>query len=112
MYNKWNNPKDEVKVTDLSLFEKAVLDRNEGKIQAPIVSMEGMEIDYFLYQIHVHHMNLKIMSSGMTMRGINLKKLKQYYGLTGQSTIVCLEDFENMLDAYGIEHKKKSKKVD
>jgi hypothetical protein len=111
MYNKWNNPNDQVKVTDLSLFEKAVLDHSEGKIQAPIVSMEGMKIDYFLYQIHVHHMNLKIMAGGMKMRGMNLKTLKQYYGLTGQSTMACLKDFENMMDAYGIDHKKRSKKA-
>jgi hypothetical protein len=81
-------------------FEVAYKQVMEGLLKAPSVNYQGQGIPYFRYQLSVHKFNLSIMSSGMTCRGVKLKDLKNYYGLTGKSAKECLEQFEVILDNY------------
>jgi hypothetical protein len=81
-------------------FEIAQQQAAEGKLQTPKVSASGKNIDYFGYQISVHKFNLGIMASGMLCRGVKLKDLKQYYGLTGKSAKDCLTQFNVIVEAY------------
>lgn len=66
----------------------------------PVVSYRGENIDYFGYQLSVHRFNLKIMASGMSVRGVKLKDLKQYYGLKGKSAKDCLDQFDKVVKWY------------
>ena len=84
----------------MTQFEQAVLQVEGGKLQAPQVSTSEGRIDYFNYQLAVHHFNLKIMSKGMTCRGVKLKDLKAYYGLSGKSAAACLPQFEAIMQRY------------
>ena len=71
-----------------------------GKCQTPDVTVGGKKVGYISYQLAVHHFNLKLMAAGMKFRGISLKQLKQYYGLTGRSAKDCLAQFEIILNAH------------
>jgi hypothetical protein len=84
----------------LTPFEQAKKDLYEGKIQAPSVSMGNRQIPYFRYQLNVHKFNLKIMSSGMTCRGVKLRDLKNYYGLKGKTAADCLPQLEKIIADY------------
>ena len=81
-------------------FQQAVLQVEGNQLQAPEVHYGGKQIDYFGYQLAVHHFNLKIMSRGMKCRGIKLKDMKQYYGLKGRTAADCLPQFEAVMNAY------------
>jgi hypothetical protein len=81
-------------------FQQAVLAVEAGKLQTPSVTSEGKQIDYFGYQLAVHHFNLKIMACGMQCRGIKLKDLKEYYGLKGRRVEDCLVQFETLVEQY------------
>lgn len=89
-------------------FEQAQQQVREGKLQTPSVSMGSKAIDYFGYQLSVHHFNLKIMSRGMTCRGIKFSDIKRYYGLKGRSASDCLAQFEKIVADYKAELNKPS----
>ena len=79
---------------DLTPFQKAVLQVQAGTLQAPKVSYQNQDINYFAYQINVHHYYLKLMAKGIGNRQVKLKDLKNYYGLKGKTAKDVLGDFE------------------
>ena len=81
-------------------FQQAVLQVEGNQLQAPEVTWGGKKVNYFNYQLAVHHFNLKIMSRGMKCRGIKLKDMKAYYGLKGRTAADCLPQFEAVMNAY------------
>lgn len=84
----------------MTQFEQALQQVKEQQLQTPKVMAEGREIDYFGYQLSVHHFNLKLMAKGMTCRGIKLSDIKRYYGLKGRTASDCLPQFEAILNNY------------
>ena len=84
----------------MTQFETAVQQAKAGELKTPTVSTPNGSVDYFWYQLSVHHFNLKIMSKGMTCRGVKLKDLKHYYGLKGKSAADCLTQYEMILEKY------------
>jgi hypothetical protein len=91
-------------------FELAQQQVTNGTLETPLVSAGGKNVDYFGYQLSVHHFNLKIMARGMTFRGITFTQLKKYYGLKGRSAKDCLAQFEKIKDDYtkSFEEKRKA----
>ena len=75
-------------------FELAVSQARSGQLQTPSVIYGSKQVDYFGYQLANHIFALKILSSGMTMRGVKLKDIKDYYGLKGKSAKDCLPQLE------------------
>ena len=84
----------------MTQFEQALAKVNEGLLSTPSVSMGESKIDYFGYQLSVHHFNLKVMASGMTFKGIKFTQLKKYYGLKGRSAKDCLPQFVEIMERY------------
>jgi len=84
----------------MTQFENAVEAANRGELQTPNVSYGNKKINYFGYQLAVHHFNLKLMAKGMTCRGIKFSDIKNYYGLKGRSANDCLEQFEKIMADY------------
>lgn len=84
----------------MTKFEQAVQQVELGKLQTPSVSTSEGRVDYFQYQLAVHHFNLKLMSKGIQSRGIKLKDLKDYYGLKGRSAADCLPQYEALMERY------------
>lgn len=78
-------------------FEQAKQMVKAGTLKTPSVSAGGKQLDYFGYQLAVHHFNLKLMAKGMKCRGIKFTDIKKYYGLKGRSAGDCLEQFEAIL---------------
>lgn len=81
-------------------FEIAQQQVKDGTLKTPSVSSANGNIDYFGYQLAVHHFNLKIMASGMLCRGVKLRDLKNYYGLKGKTAKDCLGQFEAIMNEY------------
>jgi len=81
-------------------FQQAVAQAQAGSLETPAVYSGAKQIDYFGYQLAVHQFNLRIMSRGMQCRGVKLKDLKAYYGLTGRSAADCLPQFEALVQDY------------
>lgn len=81
-------------------FETAQEQVKNNQLAAPSVSMGNKGVDYFTYQLGVHHFNLKLMAKGMTFRGIKFTDLKKYYGLKGKGAKDCLEQFEKIMADY------------
>ena len=81
-------------------FEQALEQAKLGDLKTPKVSVGNKSVDYFTYQLAVHKFNLSIMSSGMLCRGIKLKDLKWYYGLTKKSAKECLVEFLVIFNTY------------
>ena len=88
-------------------FETALEQARAGKLQTPSVSASGKNIDYFGYQLAVHHFNLKIMAGGMSCRGVKLRDLKNYYGLKGKTAKDCLVQYEAIQAKYAAEFQVK-----
>lgn len=84
----------------MTQFELAVQQAKEGKLQTPAVHYGQGQIDYFQYQLATHLFNLRIMSKGMQCRGIKLKDIKAYYGLTGRTAKDCIGQFETVIEKY------------
>lgn len=84
----------------MTKFEQAVLAVENGTLQTPTVATSEGNIDYFGYQLAVHHFNLKLMSKGIQSRGIKLKDLKAYYGLKGRTAADCLPQYEALMERY------------
>jgi len=81
-------------------FEQAQQQVKNGTLQTPSVSAGKGNIDYFGYQLSVHHFNLKLMAKGMKFRNITFTQIKNYYGLKGKSAKDCLPQFEEILNNY------------
>jgi len=79
---------------DLTPFQQAVMQVQEGTLKAPSVNYGTKEINYFSYQINVHHYYLKLMAVGIGNKQVKLKDLKNYYGLKGKTAKDVLADFE------------------
>ena len=84
----------------MTQFEQAVKAANEGTLKTPIVNSGGKMVDYFWYQLSVHHHALKVLSIGLKMKGVKLKDLKSYYGLKGRTASDCLEQFAEVMEKY------------
>jgi hypothetical protein len=84
----------------MTKFEMAIAQAETGTLKTPSVQYGKNPIDYFWYQLSVHHFNLKIMSKGMKCRGVKLKDIKDYYGLKGKSASDCLPQFEQVIERY------------
>jgi hypothetical protein len=81
-------------------FEKAVEAAKNGNLKTPSVSMGNKQIDYFGYQLANHKFALGILASGMKIRNVRLKDIKDYYGLKGKSAKECKEEFEVIITNY------------
>ena len=75
-------------------FQQAVLGVQNGTTKTPSVNYGTKEINYFAYQISVHHYHLKLMAVGIGNKQVKLKELKNYYGLKGKTAKDVLTDFE------------------
>ncbi len=84
----------------MTQFEQAMKEVEEGKLVPPHVSTGTGTVDYFWFQLCNHHFYMKLFAKGMKARGINLKSLKEYYGLRGRSANDCLVQFERIIDDY------------
>jgi len=84
----------------MTQFEQAVQAAQAGTLNTPTVSTSNGNIDYFGYQLAVHHFNLKLMAKGMSCKGVKLSDLKRYYGLKGKSAVDCLAQFEILLTKF------------
>jgi len=91
----------------MTQFEQALQQVKAGQLKTPTVSTSNCNVDYFGYQLAVHHFNLKIMSKGMTCRGVKLRDLKDYYGLKGRTAADVLPQFEMMLEGYKLQYQNK-----
>lgn len=72
----------------------------EGTKKAPEVHYGGNRIDYIGYQLSTHNFQLKILASGMTMRGVKLSNIKAYYGFKSRSAKDMLNEMEILKTAY------------
>ena len=81
-------------------FEQAQEQVKNGLLKTPSVSVGTKPVDYFEYQISVHRFNLKLMSSGLSFRGITFTQIKKYYGLKGRTAKECLPQFEEIIANY------------
>jgi hypothetical protein len=81
-------------------FELAQEQVANGTLRVPTVSNGSGNINYFGYQLAVHHYNLKLMAKGMGFRNITLTQIKKYYGLKGRSAADCLPRFEEIMNEY------------
>ena len=84
----------------MTQFEMAIAQAEKGNQETPIVSTSNGNVDYFWYQISVHHFNLKILAKGMKFRNVKLSDLKKYYGLKGRTALDCLKQFETIVTFY------------
>jgi len=84
----------------MTQFEQAQEQVKQETLKTPTVSANGANVNYFGYQLSVHHFNLKLMAKGMTFRGIKFTDIKKYYGLKGKGAKDCLTQFEQILADY------------
>ena len=84
----------------MTKFEQAVQAVKDGKITTPSVSNGSTPIDYFGYQLAVHKFDLNILAIGLKKKGVKLKDLKDYYGLTGKSAKECVPQLKAIIDKY------------
>ena len=87
----------------MTKFEMAVTQAEMGKLELPSVTNGSNPIDYFWYQLSVHHFNLKLMAKGLKFRGVKLKDMKDYYGLKGKSAADYLPQFEQVIERYKVQ---------
>lgn len=81
---------------NLTPFEKAVQAVDAGELTPPVVSYQGANVPYWVYQLNVHHMYLKLMTKGIQNGQVKLKDLKWYYGLKGRTAADVLPKFEEL----------------
>ena len=84
----------------MTKFQQAVQDAKDGKITPPSICYGGRPIDYFGYQLAVHKFDLNILAVGMKKKGVKLKDLKEYYGLTGKTAKDCVPQLKEIMDKY------------
>jgi hypothetical protein len=78
----------------MTKFEKALQQFNDKTLQVPLVNYQGRAVNYFAYQLSVHHFYLKLMTKGIGNTQVKLKDIKDYYGLKGRSASDVLIQFE------------------
>ena len=81
-------------------FEKAVQEYKAGKLKTPNVMMEGKQLDPFKFQLANHRFAFRILMSGMKMKNVRLKDLKEYYGLKGRTAKDCFPQFDAIYASY------------
>lgn len=81
----------------MTKFEQAVQAVENGSLQTPSVVYGHKAVDYFGYQLAVHLYNLRILATGMTMRGVKFTHIKKYYGLKGKSAKECVPEFQELM---------------
>ena len=79
---------------NLTPFQQAIMSVQNGTLETHSVNYGSKEINYFAYQISVHHFYLKLMAKGIGNKQVKLKDLKNYYGLKGKTAKDVLGDFE------------------
>ena len=85
----------------MTQFEIALQQVEAGTLAVPSVSYGGKDVNYFGYQLAVHHMELKLLAKGMRLnRNSKLKPIKDYYGLKGRTAADCLPQFEAIFEKY------------
>lgn len=84
----------------MTKFETAIIQAEMGTLELPSVHYGKNPIDYFWYQLSVHHFNLKLMAKGLKFRGVKLSDMKDYYGIKGRSAADCLPQFEQILTKF------------
>lgn len=87
----------------MTQFEMAVAQAEMGTLELPSVQYGSNPIDYFWYQLRVHHFNLKLMAKGLKFRGVKLSDMKAYYGLKGRSAADCLPQFEQIIAKFDVQ---------
>lgn len=87
----------------MTQFEQAVASARSGELQTPKVYMGEREIDYFGYQLNTHIFQMKILSKGMTFKGITAKQIKDYYGLKSKRNADALKELEKIQERYKAE---------
>lgn len=88
----------------MTQFEIAQQQAEAKTLQTPSVTSNGKQIDYFEYQLAVHHFNMKLMARGMKFANIRFTDIKKYYGLKGRSAKDCLMQFEEIMNIYKAKH--------
>lgn len=81
-------------------FEQAQEQVKNKVLQTPSISTSGKKVDYFGYQLAVHHFNLKLMARNMKFSSITFTQIKKYYGLKGRGAADCLPQFEKIMEDY------------
>jgi hypothetical protein len=81
-------------------FELALEQYKAGTLKAPTTIVNNTEMDYFAFQLISHHFYAKLFAKGITARQMNLKQMKDYYGLKSKSAKDCLIEFESIKDKY------------
>lgn len=90
----------------MTRFEQDLEFISNGTFKTPTISYSGgTELDYISYQLHTAKFQLRILSSGMTMRGVKLKNIKEYYGFKGRTAIDMLPQIEELINKYSITSK-------
>ncbi len=89
-----------MKARELTPFIQDLIFLTEGSKKAPEVHYDGTKIDYIGYQLSTHRFQLKILASGMTMRGVKLSTIKSYYGFTSRTAKDMLNEMEILKTAY------------
>ena len=84
----------------MTQFEKAVQAVENGNLHTPSVTYGTDKVDYFGYQLAVHLYNLRILATGMKMRGVKFTDIKKYYGLKGRSAKECVPEFQSLMDNF------------
>jgi hypothetical protein len=84
----------------MTQFEMAIAQAEMGNLETPVVSTSNGNVDYFWYQLSVHHFNLKLMAKRITFRNVKLSDIKKYYGLKGRTAQDCLSQFESIIAFY------------
>ncbi len=85
---------------NMTPFEQAQKQVRKEELRTPRISNAQGNVDYFGYQLSVHHFNLKIMASGMKFKGVKFTDLKKYYGLEGRTAKDCLPQYEQIMSEY------------
>ncbi len=68
----------------------------EIEIKTPkSINYNGVDVNYYQYQLRIHHFNLKLMIKGMKFTNITLSQIKKYYGLKGNGDNL-LKQFESI----------------
>lgn len=66
----------------------------------PTVMFEGKRIPFTYYQLANAKFCLGIFKSGMKMRGVTLKLIRQTLNLKSKNTSDCLAEVQKMMDEY------------
>lgn len=83
-----------------SKFKQIIEAAKSGEMTLPSVSMNGVQVDYLEYQIIVHSFNLKLMATGLKVRGVTFTQIKKFYGLRARSAADAVPELESVKSTY------------